>query len=355
MIRGIARRFVAPGLFVVGLFAVTVCRNRPETAGRNNEWSFSGPTMGTVYTVKVAAGDLDDPAKLLIHETIRAAVDRVDRSMSTYEPGSEVCVFNRSEVQTLAVSEELLDVVAESLRIAESSGGAFDITVAPLVDAWGFGPDGLRGTPTDAAVIALRDTVGWQKISIDRQARTVSKSAPGVHIDLSAIAKGYAVDCVVTDLQALGFMDLMVEIGGEVRTSGCSGDGSPWRIGVERPDTMARTAGHSVELGDRALATSGDYRNFYENEGRRISHTIDPRTGRPIEHGLASVSVIAPTCGEADGWATALNVLGPVEGFDVAERNGLAALFIERVGDDFRERESIRWSAVTGENRPDHS
>lgn len=343
-----ARRFAAPGLFVLALFAVTMCRDRPKSETGAFEWSFSGPTMGTAYTVKVVAGELDDSAKLAIHESIRSAVDRVDASMSTYKPGSELSIFNRLEVSTLAVSNGLLDVVSAALEVAALSDGALDITIGPLVDAWGFGPDGPGSVPTDAEIDVLRRVVGWQKLSVDSEAGTLTKASLGLRVDLSAIAKGYAVDQVFEDILQLGYGNVMVEIGGEVRTAGLNGNGSVWRIGVERPDTVERTAGHAIDLSDQALATSGDYRNYYEVEGRRVSHTIDPRSARPVEHDLASVSVVAPTCMSADAWATALNVLGPEKGFEVAEGQGLAALFIVRSGDGFLEIPSSLWATLPG-------
>jgi len=348
MKRGAAWRYLAPGLFVLALFVVTVCRDRPDPTPEDDVWSFSGPTMGTQYNVKVVADELDDDAKLAIHTTIRSVVDRVNSAMSTYDPGSEVSVFNREEVGTLAVSEPVASVVEAALEVAEASGGAFDVTVGPLVDAWGFGATGPESLPTDQEIRTLRQRVGWRKLSVDLEAGTISKAVSGLRIDLSAIAKGYAVDQVLLELNDVGYEDVMVEIGGEVRTSGKNPQQTVWQIGVERPDSIARRAGQVIALNEGALATSGDYRNFYEIDGRRISHTIDPRSGRPIEHRLASVSVVAPTCMMADAWATALNVLGPDGGLQTAEAQGLAAYFIVREEDGFRELRSSEWKRIFG-------
>ncbi len=324
------RRLIVPALFVAALFAVTIFRDRPAQGPGQVSWTFSGPTMGTTYTVKVVAVDLDDSAKLAIHEAIRGTVDGVDRSMSTFKPDSELSRFNSVGTEEFAVSEDLAEVVVVALEVAELSGGALDVTVGPLVDVWGFGPHGWDKAPDDAMLDALRESVGWRKLTLNQRSQTLRKTAEGLRVDLSAIAKGFAVDKVLVGVVKLGFEDVMVEIGGEVRTAGLNEMGRPWRIGVERPDEDGRVAGLALDLSGRALATSGDYRNFREIDGQRISHTIDPRTGRPVGHNLASVSVIADSCVEADAWATALNVLGPDEGVAVAEIQGIDALFIVR-------------------------
>ncbi len=340
------RRLIVPALFIAALFAVTVFRDRPTSGPVSAVWTFSGPTMGTAYSVKVVAVDLDDPAKLAIHTAIRGAVDSVDQAMSTFKPESELSLFNSSGMDEFSVSEDLARVVATALEVAELSDGALDVTVGPLVDAWGFGPDGWVETPDEARLDTLREMVGWRKLVFDPEAKTMRKTFEGLRVDLSAIAKGFAVDRVLVGIVELGFGDVMVEIGGEVRTAGLNERGQPWRIGVERPDEEGRVAGLAVEVSGRALATSGDYRNFREVEGHRISHTIDPRTGRPVDHNLASVSVLAATCIEADAWATALNVLGPLEGVAVAEEQGLDALFIVRTDSGF---DTIR----TGDFQPE--
>jgi len=291
--------------------------------------------MGTAYEIKVVAVDLNDSEKLAIHTAIRGAVDGVDQAMSTFKPQSELSRFNSSGMDNFSASEDFVLVVGTALEVAELSAGALDVTVGPLVDAWGFGPDGWVEVPDNARIDALRERVGWRKLILDQQSQSLRKTIEEVRVDLSAIAKGFAVDKVLEGVVVLGFEDVMVEIGGEVRTAGFNELGRPWRIGIERPDEEGRVAGMAIEISGRALATSGDYRNFREIEGNRISHTIDPRTGRPVDHHLASVSVLAGTCIEADAWATALNVLGPEEGVAVAEELGLDALFIVRIGSGF--------------------
>ncbi len=296
--------------------------------------------MGTTYTVKLAVVQLDAEAERGVRGTITSALEAVDSSMSSWREDSELGAFNQWGAGPFAASAELLEVIAHALSVSRASGGAFDITAAPLIREWGFGPwAGVEPMPPSPATIdTLLTQIGWQRLEVDLDAGTLRKTRPELQIDLSAIAKGYAVDRVLEGLEGLGFDDLMVEIGGEVRTAGLNTEGEPWRIGIENPIAGERGVRLVVPLSGRALATSGDYRNFYEAQGELRSHIIDPRTGRPVEHQLASVSVVADSCMDADAWATALSVLGPVHGFGLAEKLGLAALFLVRDDDDFEER-----------------
>jgi thiamine biosynthesis lipoprotein len=224
-------------------------------------------------------------------------------------------------------------------EVSERSDGAFDVTVAALVDAWGFGPG---GRPERAPDPKLRDElmtrVGYDRIVLDRDAGTVSKTIPEAVVDLSAIAKGYGVERVAADLEELGFSSFLVEVGGELRAGGTKRDGTPWRVGVEGPDIATRAVYATLDLVNQAIATSGDYRSFYDEEGARYAHIIDPRSGLPIRYSGASVSVVHSDCAMADGWATALSVLGPEDGYDLALREGIAALFVMQSPDGFRSR-----------------
>lgn len=329
------RRLILPGIFVAALFVVTVLRDRPENQAGSSVWSFSGPTMGTTFVVKIAAPDLDARELADIQSAIRESVDAVDRSMSTYKPESELSRFNRSGDQPFVLSDDFLEVMAVAEDVGRRSGGAFDVTVGPLVDAWGFGPGEWNGIPDDGLIESLMSSTGWDHLALDADSGTLRKTEPSVRIDLSAIAKGFAVDRVWRTLHDRGYTDLMIEIGGEIRAGGLNEQGHPWRIGIERPDETGREVQVTLLLRDLALATSGDYRNFRDLEHQRISHTIDPRTGRPVEHHLSSVSIVGRRCVEADAWATALTVLGPEEGRAVAEENGLDALFILRTPSGF--------------------
>jgi thiamine biosynthesis lipoprotein len=301
--------------------------------------ALAGATMGTTYVVRLA-GLPAGVFREAVAADIEALLEDVDARMSTYRPDSEIVRFNASRgTGWVEVSAGLATVVATARAVSRLTGGAFDVTVAPLVDLWGFGPT-VRpaGVPPPAAIAAARERVGYRRVHVRRRPPALRKSLPDVALDLSAIAKGYALDRVAERLEALGVEGFMVEIGGEVRARGPSPEGGPWRIGIERPVA----GGGSIEavacIDDAALATSGDYRNAFELDGRRYTHTIDPGTGWPVAHGLASVSVVDASAMCADALATALMVLGPEKGWRLAERRGVAALFVVRTGEGFHER-----------------
>jgi thiamine biosynthesis lipoprotein len=293
-----------------------------------------GEIMGTTYTVKVVADTREEQSaetQKALEATVHEALSAVDRSMSTYKPESELSKFNDGPADTdVSLSPALAEVMTLAFDVNERSGGAFDVTVGPLVERWGFGAKGdLEALPTDAELDALRARLGHDHLVLADG--SLRKDAADLRVDLSAIAKGYGVDKAADALEAAGFVDFMVEVGGEIRVSGKTEAGRAWRLAVEKPSAEERAIYEVVALEDRALATSGDYRNFTMVDGVRYSHTIDPTTGRPVEHRLASVSVVAETCAEADALATAFNVLGPERGLALAEREGLPALFL--VGD----------------------
>lgn len=297
------------------------------------EHYFAGPTMGTEYHVKIVA-DLDPARRDQAARAIEEALGRVNALMSTYRPDSELSRLNRHEgPEPFPLSPETAAVFAAALEICAETNGAFDITVGPLVNAYGFGPDAYTDPPDTALIAELRGRVGCHLVALDPARATVAKARPDVYCDLSAIAKGHGVDAVAAALDNLGIARYMVEVGGEVRARGANLRGQPWRIGIERPDTAARGLHRAIPLRDTAMATSGDYRNFREIDGRRVSHTIDPRTGRPVAHDLASVTVLHPECARADAYATALMVLGPELGAAFAEEKNLAALFLIHTGD----------------------
>jgi thiamine biosynthesis lipoprotein len=284
-----------------------------------------------------------DPPEFAVDVRIEvdALLRQINDLMSTYLESSELSRFNQSSsTDWFDVSKETVSVVAFARELSQRTDGAFDVTVGPLVNAWSFGPDPRTRTVPDAETLrTLREQVGYQHLSVRSEPPALKKAIPELKVDLSAIAKGYAVDRVVELLNELGAPNVFVEIGGEVRTSG-SKAGTWWKVGIQVPD-MAHDAvliAHSLNTGsgaDRAMATSGDYRNFFEADGVRYSHTIDPRTGQPIKHALASVSVLAESCMAADAWATAINVLGPEAGRQAAMREGLSALLIERQSNRF--------------------
>jgi thiamine biosynthesis lipoprotein len=317
-------------LLLLSLTALTVYRLFvAPTPGPYVE--LSGPTMGTTYMVKIAA-ELDPSAQRRVATAIDARLDRVNQLMSSYDPESELSRFNRHRQLTpFPASPETLEIFRIAREVSEWSGGAFDVTVAPLVRAWGFGAGGREAAkPTARELRELLALVAYDGIVVDTGAGVLRKAVAEMECDLSAIAKGYAVDRLAETLKQVGYDGFLVEIGGELRASGRRLDGKLWRVAVERPDSPQRRTHEIVALENASIATSGDYRNYYVRDGVRVSHTIDPRTGEPIRHRLASVSVIHPEAVYADALATALSVLGPEEGYALAEQLRLAAYFIVR-------------------------
>ena len=295
----------------------------------------AGPTMGTTWAVRVVTADAWPRAERdRVAGEIQAVLDDVESKMSHYDPSSELSRFNRGRTtRPFPVSAETFEVFRQARRLAELTAGALDVTVAPLVNAWGFGPVEPERFPPDADRLSRAlEHVGYAGIELDEAASTLRKADPAIEVDLSAVAKGYGVDLVAAALRGEGLERYLVEVGGEIVAAGANHLDRPWRIGIESP-----AAGGGIQrvvpLRDRAMATSGDYRNRREVEGGWVSHTIDPRTGRPVEHRLASVSVVADRCVVADGLATALEVLGPDDGYALAVERGWAALFLVR-GDD---------------------
>ncbi len=301
---------------------------------------FSGNTMGTTYHVTVVAQAQGEPLSLdseAFKRGLDAELAQINQQMSTYIADSELMRFNRSPVGAWqSLSEPLAAVLAISRTVSERSNGAFDISVGPLVNLWGFGPEAEpEQVPSEEELLALRQRVGYRKLELDEQR---ARRLADIQLDLSAVAKGYGVDHIARWIESRGFENYLVEIGGEVYLSGVSPRGDAWRIGVEQPSLLQEGGRMALALSDIGMATSGDYRNYYERNGVRYSHTIDPRTGRPIVHKLASVTVLAETAAEADAWATALNVLGPEAGMAVAEREKLAVYMIVKAGEGYEDR-----------------
>ncbi len=297
-----------------------------------------GSTMGTRYTVKTGALPASLERKTL-HAELEEILARINVRMSTYDPDSELSRFNAAPTtEWVPMSAETVRVVEEALDVSRMTGGAFDVTVGPLVDLWGFGPaPRAEEPPSEGEIAAARERVGFERLHARASEPALRKDHPQLRVDLSAIAKGYAVDQLAEHLESRGVSDYMVEIGGEVRAQGSHPRGRSWRIGIERPVSHERSLQRVLEIRNRGLATSGDYRNFIERDGKRLSHTIDPRTGRPVSHELASATVMARSSMRADALATGLVVLGPEAARNLAERERIAALLIIRSGDGFRE------------------
>lgn len=323
------------------------CDGRRAAAAAERTFAFHGLAMGSTYTVKVVTPGLSAAGRSAVREAAHAALERIEARMSTYRADSELARFNRHAAPTpFAVSAETLAVLATAQRVSAASGGAFDVTVAPVVDAWGFGPSKRHRVLADGERRALGARVGHRMLALDAPAGTVTKSRPDVRADLSGIAKGFAVDAAAHAIEALGFSDFLVEAGGEVRTRGHNAAGEPWRVGIERPDALPQQVHRIVPLRDGSLATSGDYRIFFEHDGRRFCHEMDPAIGAPVAHRLASVSVVHADCALADAWSTALFVLGPERGFALAAAQGLAAHFILREARGFEDRQTPAFAAL---------
>ncbi|MGQ8816063.1 FAD:protein FMN transferase [Serratia sp. NA_13] len=303
--------------------------------------NLDGKTMGTSYSVRYVTGD-DTPSAAKIQAEIDKRLELVNDQMSTYRPGSELSRFNASRVidKPFPVSAATTEVVLEALRINRVTDGALDVTVGPLVNLWGFGPEGrLDKVPSAAELERRRAWTGIDKLSV--QGNALVKSIPELYVDLSSIAKGYGVDVIAQYLQSQQIKNYMVDIGGEVRTRGHNGEKKPWRIAIERPTAgMEQKAQLVIQPGEMSIATSGDYRNYFEQGGVRYSHTIDPVTGKPIHHHLVSVTVLSPTCMAADGLSTGLNVLGPERGMALANLMGIPVFMIVKTAKGFEERYS---------------
>ncbi|WP_370978510.1 FAD:protein FMN transferase [Agaribacterium sp. ZY112] len=329
-VSSLQKGLVLPALFccVIGLLA---CSEQPEF----ELWQLQGQTMGTTYHAKLVVKPEVDLEQEQLQQQLDALLVEINQSMSTYISDSELSRFNRAAVgEPFTVSTGLCEVLSDAGEIYHSSNRAFDPTVGPLVNLWGFGPEDRSAVPSAAERQSAMNQIGFDALGIHCDESYILKNK-ALYVDLSAIAKGWAVDKLAQHFDSLGLVDYMVEIGGELRLSGVNGRSSNWRIAVEKPILGQGSAAQVLSLTDVAVATSGDYRNYIERDGERFSHTLNPQTGMPITHKLASVTVVTETCSKADAWATALNVIGPDAGFELAEKEGLAAYFIVREGDDF--------------------
>ncbi|OED45175.1 hypothetical protein AB833_00020 [Chromatiales bacterium (ex Bugula neritina AB1)] len=331
-----------------GVLALVGCSGTvktPELAG------FDGRIMGTGYSVRLGSGNAV-PEELA--GAVYAVLQDVDHHMSTWRADSELSLFNtRADNDWQAMSPATTGVIAQALRTSHNSKGAFDVTVAPLVDLWGFGAgstaDQIRAAkPARQAVQQHLSQVGHESIEIDLTANAVRKQNRHARLDLSGIAKGHAVDRVAALLDSRGLENYLVEVGGELKARGRKPDGSAWRVAIERPIAGRREAFRALQLQDRAIATSGDYRNFFSDGGTRYSHSIDPRTGQPVNHELASVSVVAASTMEADALSTAMMVMGPDDAMAFAKQQQIAAHLILKSGASLKEIYSPAFQPLLG-------
>lgn len=327
-------RVSLPCVLVLLTLFLTACSHAPQPL------RIEGQSMGTGWSVLVADTGAEEAR---VRPLIEAELQRVVAQMSTWEPASDLSRFNASAAGAKhALAPQLREVLTAALTLAEDSGGAFDPTVGPLVELWGFGPGRPRqSAPTSAEIEGLRGRIGWRRVQLEGEQLI---QPGGLSLDLSAIAKGHAVDRIAEALRAAGYAHLLVEVGGELRAHGEHPDGRPWRVGLEGPSIEGAATG--IVVRESAVATSGDYRQFFEEGGRRYSHMIDPRSGQPVAQAGIAVSVVHASCMQADGLATTLAVLGPDEGVRWASQRGIAARFVYREGDAWVERRTPAFEAL---------
>lgn len=331
--------------FAVLVAALAACG---EGAGTHR---LQGATMGTTWHVTYT-GEANPEA---VTASLEAVLESVNASMSTYRADSEISRINAGDVgQPVVVSPAFSEVLQAALDVGARSAGAYDITVGPLVDLWGFGAnsDVDWQVPLPEQVRDALRRVGQSALAWDEKRDVLTRRRP-VRLDFSSIAKGYGVDRMAEALEAEGLENYLVEVGGEMRVAGVSPRGDLWRIAVEKPVAGQRGIARALDVTDIAIATSGDYRNFVEAGGERYSHTLDPRTGYPVTHDLVSVTVLHERCMMADAWATALSVAGAEEALRLAKANDLAVFLMTRDGNELKRQASpaftARFGAVDGE------
>ncbi len=313
------------GLFVM-LALVRLIMNTGETAQAAESTTLRGRAMGTTWSVIVRPAPGIDAVAL--ERAISARLENLEQRFSTYRSRSEISQFNAlRHTEWFSVSAELISVATEARRISALTGGAFDVSVAPLLRLWGFGPQRRAGgLPEAGEVQAARALVDWRALEVQPDPAALRKRHAGLEIDLSSLAKGFAADAVSDLLSAAGAANHLVQIGGDTRSGAASKEHS-WKVGIESADLLNATPAAVVDLDGHALSTSGDYRNFFIIDGRRYGHILDPRTGRPVQGSLAAVSVVHPSCVTSSALATALFVLGADQGFAFATEQKLACLF----------------------------
>jgi len=327
-----------PSLHTPRLILISLLLLLSACSDTNNQpLQFTGPTMGTTYSVAITPPYPEIATGL--EDKIHALLDEINAGMSTWIEDSELSRLNRNDSSDwVSVSNDLYTVLSAAEAISRKTDGAFDITIGAVVNLWGFGPDeNGRQLPGKDEIISLMQATGYQKLSLQDTPPAVRKY-PGSYLDLSGIAKGYGVDRIADLLEELGIDNYLVEIGGEIRARGRNRRNQSWRVGIERPQDETRTVRDIIALDNAAMATSGGYRNFITHDGIRYSHTIDPATGWPVAHNLTSVTVLHDTAMVADALATALLVMGPDKGYTYAEENKIAALFIVNNNGIFNEK-----------------
>jgi len=307
------------------------CKPDAET---KSQFSFNGNTMGTTFSVKFLTDDEVDLTD--IETSVKDILQTVNQQMSTYIKSSEISQFNSyDKTDWFSISYDFAYVVKKSIELSDLTNGTLDLTVGPLVNLWGFGPENRPSKiPSDSEIESKFELVGYNKIKVSINPPEIKKSNPNIYCDLSATAKGFGVDKIAEYFDTVGIKNYLIEIGGELKAKGKNQNNKYWRIGISKPDNFSDIQ-EAIPLQYTAMATSGDYWNYFEENGIRYSHTINPKTGRPITHKLASVTVVHNSCLVADGLATAIDVMGPEIGYKFAIENDLSVYLIIRKGDEF--------------------
>ena len=333
------RRVTQPVIAVALAAALTGCFNSAEPV-----LEITGSTMGSTYSIKWV-GVEDSPEPDTLQASLETMFEQFDQEVSGWRDDSDLARFNAAAVGTCQnIPESLVELVKAAETLNQGSAGAFDITVGPLLDLWGFhGTAGKYVVPADDLLKRALERVGQQHLRLDGD--KLCKDAD-VLIDISGLAAGYMVDEVVEHLGSHGITSYMVEITGELKAAGLKPGGSPWRIAIEEPRDDDRVAQLILPLDGYGVSTSGDFRNFFEYDGKRYSHTFNPRSGTPVMHQLAAVTVLHPSTMQADGLSTVLHVLGPEEGWNFALANDVAALFVVRQGTGFVSRATPEFTAL---------
>ncbi len=320
-------------LLIAAACGLSACNNATPAQAMVLE----GKTMGTVWRVTLAG--VDAARKEPLQQAIQQQLDADDQTLSTWKPDSVLSQFNRHQGnEPQPVSADMADTVTEALRIGAKTDGAMDITVGPLVNLWGFGPaKQLAHSPTDAEIAAAKAQTGLQHLRVIEtvEGQWLQKDLPGLYVDLSTMGEGYATDHLARLMEREGINNYLVSVGGAVLSRGQNAQGNGWRVAIQKPTDSENAVQARVDLQGHGISTSGSYRNYYELDGKRILHVIDPVTGRPIEHKLVSATVIATTALEADGWDTGLMVLGSEKAKALAQQQHLAVYLISKEGDKF--------------------
>ena len=334
------RASLQPVIAVALAAALTGCLFQDEVE------DFGGPTMGSTYSVKYVANSGAADKAQLQRETESILV-RLDEQLSTYRTDSDIETFNALPAgQCMALPESARELVLAGQQLSLESDGALDLTIQPLLNLWGFGPQGRREqVPSAEEISKARENVGHRHLRVVGE--QLCKDA-AVEVDFNSIAAGYAVDLVAQRLEALGIESYLVEITGELKAKGRKPGDTPWRIAIEAPRDNERVAQRVIELDGYGVSTSGDYRNYFERDGKRYSHTLDPQTGAPIEHHLAAVTVVDPSALRADGLSTVLMVLGPERGLAYATERQIAALFVVHEGQEFISKSTAAFDELFG-------